>query len=150
MAKKSIGFEELEKSVMRQKVWLNNDNKLLNYYGKCIKNLASYLSVFITEKGEIIAQKSKLDVSSQKFYPRADIVVCQLSEKVDRLNNLVENLSKDQLQEEGPKLEYQKFIPPRYTRSSDLNIPYSIGSDLHKYNNLYSLNGTSNFSLKNN
>jgi len=64
MSKKSIGFEELEKLVLRQKVWLNNDNKLLSYYGKCIKNLAKYLKVFLTEKGEVFCQKTNLNINA--------------------------------------------------------------------------------------
>ena len=65
MSKNSIGIEELERNVSRQRVWLNNDNKILQNHTTILKNLAKYLCVFITEKGQVVSKKSKFNVDSE-------------------------------------------------------------------------------------
>ena len=65
MSENTIGIEELRRNISRQRVWLNNDNKILIYHSNILRNLAEYLNVFITGNGQILVKKSKLKLESE-------------------------------------------------------------------------------------
>lgn len=94
------------------------------------------MNVILSEKGEVIVKKSNLDYNSQSFYPRADIVVCQLASKVESQESRIDLLSKEVLKSEYNKEFNQIHDNKSNYQSNKSLLKYSnyIGSNLNKYN----------------
>ena len=65
--------------------------KILEWHTDCLLNIANYLGVKITEKGEVFSRKSNLQPFVETFMPKSEVFLNQLANKVERLDSLVEN-----------------------------------------------------------
>ena len=88
-----IIFKKLDKSFK----YHQNDMKTLDWQTKCLLNIANYLGVKITEQGDVYSRKSNLDLHAEQFYPKSEVTLNQIDNRVKNLSNKVAEVDSEKV-----------------------------------------------------